>query len=283
LATTVVTAEENADLIKPVTHEEIYKAVFQMDPHKAPGSDGFGASFYQDHWVALKDILCVAVKDFFRSGKLLKAVNHTLITLIPKVANPETAAHFRPINLCTTLYKILAKILVNRMRPVLQRIIHPTQSAFILHRTIHDNILIAHEIVNKFKHFKGKKGYVALKLDMEKAYDRIEWDFLLSCLQQLGFHDTWIRWIQECISTVSYSLLINNEPQGFFQPTRGLRQGDPLSPYLFIICMDVLARTLQNHSLNVKTGIGIKLAPAASCIPCLLFADDSLLFCKATS
>ena len=85
MATTVVTAEKNADLIKPVTDEEIYTAVFQMDPHKAPGSYGFGASFYQDHWVALKDLLCVAVKDFFRSGKLLKAVNHTLITLIPKV------------------------------------------------------------------------------------------------------------------------------------------------------------------------------------------------------
>jgi len=169
LANPVVTAEENAELIKPVTDEEIYTAVFQMDPHKAPGSDGFGASFYQDHWVDLKDLLCVAVNDFFRSGRLHKAVNHTLITLILKVANPEITAHFRPISLCTTLYKILAKILVNRMRPVLQRIIHPTQSAFIPYRTIHDNILIAHEIVNKFKHFKGKKGYVALKLDMEKA------------------------------------------------------------------------------------------------------------------
>jgi len=174
LTSPIVNAEENVDLIKPVTDEEIYDAVFQMDPYKAPGSDGFGASFYQDHWVVIKDLLCVAIKDFFRYGKLLKEVNHTLITLIPKVANPETTAHFRPISLCNTLYKILAKILVNRMRPILQHIIHPTQSAFVPHRTIHDNILIAHEIVNKFKHLKGKKGYVALKLDMKKAYDRIE-------------------------------------------------------------------------------------------------------------
>ena len=208
-------------------------------------------------------------------------MNHTLIALIPKIPNPETTAHYRPISLCNTVYKILAKILVNRMRPILQRIIHPTQSAFIPHRTIHDNILIAHEIVNKFKHMKGKKGYVALKLDMEKAYDRIEWDFLLSCLQQLGFHATWINWIKECISTVSYSLILNNEPQGFFKPTRGLRQGDPLSPYLFIICMDVLAKRLQSYALDAKTGIGIKIAPTATRIPCLFFADDSLLFCKA--
>ena len=101
-------------------------------------------------------------------------MNDTLITLLPKVDNPETTAHFRPVSLCNTLYKILAKILVNRVRPVLQRIIHPTQSAFIPGRAIHDNILLAHEILNKFQHTKGKKGYVALKLDIEKAYDRIE-------------------------------------------------------------------------------------------------------------
>ena len=126
LALPVVTAEENADLIKPVTDDEIYTAVFQMDPYKAPGPDGFGASFYQDHWVVIRDLLCVAVKDFFHSGNLLKEVNHTFITLIPKVENPETTAQFRPISLCNTLYKILAKILVNRIQPVLQRIIHPT-------------------------------------------------------------------------------------------------------------------------------------------------------------
>ena len=189
LTSPIVTAEENADLIKPVTNKEIYYAVFQMDPHKAPGSDGFGASFYQDHWAVIRGLLCTAIKDFFHSGKLLKEVNHTLLTLIPKVVNPETTAHYRPISLCNKVYKILAKNLVSRMRPILQRIIHKTQSAFIPHRTIHDNILIAHEIVNNFKHMKGKKGYVALKLDMEKAYDRIEWDFLLKCFQQLGFHD----------------------------------------------------------------------------------------------
>jgi len=278
----LITVEENAALIHPVSDEEIYNAVFQMDPHKAPGPDGFGASFFQDHWPIIKDLLCEAIKDFFRSGKLLKEVNHTFITLIPKVVNPETTAHYRPISLCNSVYKILAKILVNRMRPILQRIIFPTQSAFIPQRTIHDNILLAHEVVNRFKHMKGKKGYVALKLDMEKAYDRIEWDFLLNCLRQLGFHDTWVRWIHECISTVSYSLIINNEPHGFFTPTRGLRQGDPLSPYLFIICMDVLARRLHSLALNTKSGLGIKIGPAAARIPCLFFADDSLLFCKAS-
>ena len=168
------------------------------------------------------------------------------------------------------------------MRPILQRLVHPCQSAFVPDRAIHDNILVAHEIMNKFKHYKGKKGFVALKIDMEKAYDRIEWNFLLACLRQLGFDDIWIKWISECISTVSYSIVINGEACGFFKPSRGLRQGDPLSPYLFLICMDVLARSLYAHSLDSKLGIGIKLAPAAMRIPCLFFADDSLIICKTS-
>ena len=119
------------------------------------------------------------MKDFFSSGKLLKEFNHTFITLIPKTDNPETTSQFRPISLCNAFYKIVAKIMVNRLRPLLERIIHPTQSAFVLHRAIHDNILLVHEVINKFHHLKGRKCYVAVKLDMKKAYDRIEWDFLL--------------------------------------------------------------------------------------------------------
>ena len=282
LALATVTAQENLDLIRPVTVNEIHTALFDMDPHKAPGPDGFGASFFQDHWHIIKDQLCFAIGDFFHSGKLLKEVNHTFLALIPKVEKPETTAQFRPISLCNTLYKIIAKILVNRMRPILQRLIHPCQSAFVPNRAIHDNILVAHEIMNKFKNCRSKRGYVALKLDMEKAYDRIEWDFLFNCLQQLGFDDTWIKWVRECISTVTYSIVINGESCGHITPSRGLRQGDPLSPYLFLICMDVLARRLYDHSSDPKSGLGIKIAPAAMSIPCLFFADDSLIFCKTS-
>ena len=118
---------------------------------------------------------------------------------------------------------------------------------------------------------------------MEKAYDRIEWDFLSYCLQSMNFHPTWIAWIQECISMASYSLIINNEACGFFTPARGLRQGDLLSPYLFIVCMDLLAQQLYSHSLDPKTGISIKLVPQTEKILCLFCADDGLLFCKASS
>ena len=127
---------------------------------------------------------------------------------------------------------------------------------------------------------KGKKSWVALKLDMEKAYDRVEWVFLLEALKKIGFHPKWIGWIKECVTTVSYSIIVNDEVYGFFKPTRGLRQGDPLSLYLFLICMKVLTRTLRIAQLNKKSSIGFKITPKADKISCLLFTDDSLLFCR---
>jgi len=134
--------------------------------------------------------------------------------------------------------------------------------------------------MNKFNKMKGKKAWVALKLDMEKAYDRVEWDFLFRTLHLFGFHPKWIDLIKACISSVSYSIVVNDEVCGFFSPSRGIRQGDPSFPYLFIICMEVLTRALRKAMGNKKCGIEVKLSLRAFKIPCLLFADDSLLFCR---
>ena len=127
----------------------------------------------------------------------------------------KTTTQFRPISISNTFYKILAKLLVNRLLPIIERTIYPTQSVFVPHRAIHNNISPAHEMMNKFYHFKGRNGYVVVKLDMRKAYDRIKWDFILQCLNQLEFHPVWINWIKECVSIVSYSVLVNNEPMNF--------------------------------------------------------------------
>ena len=147
--------------------------------------------------------------------------------------------------------------------------------------SIHDNILITHEIMHKFKNLKGKATWVALKLDIEKTYDRLEWDFIEECLYRLGFHEIWIKWIIECITTVFYSLVINDEPTGHLRPSRGIRQGDPLLPYIFIMCMEVFSTALINAAQKPRTGLGIKLTTGGERIPCLLFAEDYLLFCRA--
>lgn len=165
---------------------------------------------------------------------MLSEVNHTFITLIPKVENPDSASKFRPISLCSTIDKIIAKVLTNRLKVILGKIIHPLQGAFIPERIIQDNILLAHEFFHSFKNKGGKEGWLAIKLDMEKAYDWIEWSYIFVTLKKLGFHETFIEWIKSCITTVSFSVLVNGIPGNQFKPTHGLRQGDPLSPYLFI-------------------------------------------------
>jgi len=141
------------------------------------------------------------------------------------------------------IYKIISKILVNRLRPLLDRLISPFQSAFIPGRSIHDNILLTHEIMHKFKNMKAKSVWVVIKLDMAEACDRLKWDFILKCLQEMGLHPTWNSWIMECISSVSYSIMVNDELHDLFTLTRGIRQGDPLSSYIFILCIDALQRS----------------------------------------
>ena len=138
--------------------------------------------FFQKYWNIVGTDFYQGILEFFRTGRMLKEINHTFITLISKNDNPSLTSHYRPISLCSTFYKTIAKVLVNRMRPLLDRLISPYQSAFIPNRSIHDNILLTHEILHKFKNCKGNTAWAAFKLDMEKAYDRLEWDFIAKCL-----------------------------------------------------------------------------------------------------
>ena len=256
-------------------------AIKQMAPLKASGPDGMSPIFYQNFWDFVGNDVSSAILFCLNSGSILKSINHTYITLIPKKQNPTKVIDFHPISLCNVIYKILSKVLTNRLKPILSHIISETQSAFIPGRLITDNILVAFETLYHMKTKPtGKEGFMALKLDMSKAYDRVEWAFLKQVMLKMGFNTKWVSLMMECISSVSYSILINGSPQGLLKPTRGLRQGDPLSPYLFLLCAEGLHGLLHQVAKNELIQ-GISLSRGGPQLTHLFFADDSLLFCRA--
>lgn len=272
----------NRKLALPITPEEIKEATFQMGASKAAGPDGFNGLFYQKFWSIVNATVVGAAIDFSETGEIVAELNMTNIVLIPKVPNPEKVSQFRPISLCNYSYKILSKILANRLKDILPKIISHFQSAFVPGRQIQDNILIAHEAYHYLKLKKsGKAHELALKLDMSKAYDRVEWDFLEATLVKLGFAANWMQLLMACVRSVSLAVTINGKTGGHFHPLRGLRQGDPISPYLFLFTTDVFSALIQ-EACNSGSLSGIKLSHFGPSLSHLFFADDSLFFIKAS-
>lgn len=187
---------------------------------------------------------------------------------------PEKVTDLRPISLCNVIYKVVSKVLSNRLRQVLPEIITPNQSAFVPGRLISDNILIAYELTHYLLNKReGKLGYAAIKLDMSKAYDRVEWCFLRAMMTKLGFDDRWIKLIMKCVSTVRYQVKVNGELSEVFVPQRGLRQGDPLSPYLFLLCAEAFSALLKKGERDNLLA-GVKVCNNAPSISHLLIAGS---------
>lgn len=162
--------------------------------------------------------------------------NYTYLALVPKKNNPLSVSNFRPISLCNVVYKILSKVMANRLKIVLPSIISCNQSAFVPGRLISDNILGAYETLHTMHtHMHGRVGYMAVILDMSKAYNRVEWVFLEETMKKLGFDNKWVALVMKCVTSMSYSILVNRSLVGLIKPSRGIKQGDPLSPYLFSI------------------------------------------------
>ncbi|XP_023645887.1 uncharacterized protein LOC111832631 [Capsella rubella] len=279
---TVISEDVNTQLTRPVTEKEIRDALFMMHPDKVPGPDGMTALFFQQAWEVIKKDMFGLVNSFMQEGIFDRRLSKTNICLIPKVERPTRMSELRPISLCNVGYKIISKVLCQRLKTVVPNIISETQSAFVAGRLISDNILIAQEMFHGLRtNASCKTTFMAIKTDMSKAYDRVEWVFIERLLRKLGFADKWITWVMFCVTSVEYSVLLNGQPHGSINPERGLRQGDPLSPYLFILCTEVLISNIRKAEQE-KLITGIKVANKCPPISHLLFADDSLFFCKTT-
>ncbi|RVX14113.1 LINE-1 reverse transcriptase-like [Vitis vinifera] len=233
-------------LEKPFTEEEVFRALSSCCGEKAPGPDGFSMAFWQFSWDFVKE----EVMNFFRQFH-------------------ETGSFW------------LAKTLANRMKGVLAKVISTAQNAFVEGRQIMDAVLVANEAIDSI--VKSNRGAILCKLDIEKAYDHVDWDFLLAAMEKMGFGERWCRWIKWCLSTVRYSVMVNGSPAGFFQSLRGLRQGDPLSPYLFVVVMEAFSVLIKKAVdggflapclIRGRRGEGVQISH-------LLFADDTLIFCEA--
>ena len=213
---------------------------------------------------------------------MLPDLNHTNTVLILKVKNSEKMSEYRLISLCNVVYKIISKVLANRLKQVLPDIISPTESAFVPGRLITNNVIVAYEALHSMHaRNKGKTSSLALKLDVSKAYDRVEWVFLHGVMQKFGFPEKWIERVMTCVTTTSFSILLNGKPYGNVLPSRGICQGDPLSPYLFLLCAEGFTFSLEKVENDGKVH-GASICRGAPKVSNLLFADDSLLFYRAT-
>ncbi|XP_024004030.1 uncharacterized protein LOC112081502 [Eutrema salsugineum] len=255
--------------------EEIKAAIFSMPRNKAPGPDGFPLEFFLEAWSVVGDDIIAAVKDFFSTGFLLRRFNYTVIALLPKFPGADQLTSFRPVSCCTTVYKIIARILKRKLQLFTAEAVQLNQVGFIKGRLLCENVLLASELVDGF-HKEGATSRGCLQIDITKAFDSVNWSFLIRVLEALELPSTFVHWISECISSTSFSIAFNGGLIGFFKGMKGLRQGDPISSLLFAIVMDILSKKLDQGAANQV------FQPHLLCISPLVthlsFADDLLIF-----
>ncbi|KAJ8435318.1 LOW QUALITY PROTEIN: hypothetical protein Cgig2_026410 [Carnegiea gigantea] len=270
--------DQQVHMCQDFTDMDIKTALYSIPDIKSPGPDGFNSGFFKHTWHKLGTLICSVVKEFFTTGTMPSYLSETKLVLIPKVTHPQNASEFRPISCCNVKYKFISKLLCKRLKEVLPSLIDQSQGAFVKGRELLYNVLICHDLVRGYQR-KNISPRCLLKIDLQKAFDSIHWDFLKECLSALKFPEIFIKWVLNCVTSVNFTISLNGQDSVQFKGGKGLRQGDPLFPLLFVISMEYLSRLLKITSKQV----GFKFHPHCSKLGLthLMFADDLLLFCKA--
>eukprot|EP00253_Pinus_taeda_P013336 PITA_13336 len=257
-----------------ISLEEVEEAIRSIPNDKALGPDGFTINFYKACWSIVKQDVWEVVEDSRSSRTILKSLNSTFLALIPKVEEAKTPDKFRPIALGNVIYKIISKVIASRLKTILPGIISEEQSGYVEGRQILNNILLAQEMIHSL-HSRKEAGTL-MQLDLSKAYEKVSWKYLEALLRAFGFSRTWIKWIMALIKSPRYSILVNGAPSTAFTPSRGIKQGDPLSPFLFVILMEGLSRTIAKKKVEGKIK-GLQPIISLRATTHQQFVDDTML------
>ncbi|KAL9665939.1 hypothetical protein QQ045_000260 [Rhodiola kirilowii] len=266
------------NLVKDFSYNEVAEVVKQLPLCKAVGPDGFNAEFFKAAWSVCGADVVSSINNFFRGGPLSEGINSAYLALIPKVKNASLPSDFRPISCCNVLYKIISSLIANRLRPVLDYLVDHSQAAFVKGRNIAYKISLVQELLCKYNQKHVSKRCM-MKIDISKAYDMVDWNFLNNILELFGFPVKFVGWIMSCVTTSKFSVLINGGLEGYFSSSKGLRQGDPISSYLFTLVMEVLSRIIGKMRLSNEFAFHPNCARIS--LSHLMFADDVIIFSKA--
>lgn len=265
-------AREEID--REFSSEEIWLALSESSPLKSPGPDGLNIAWIKKLWPFISAEVKEFFDKFYSEGYIPQGANSSFIVLIPKKSDPQGIADYRPISLINSIFKLLLKVLANRIKYKLDSLISESQSAFVKGRNIGEGILSINELIHHLQSTKAEG--IIIKLDFAKAYDSINWGCLFHLMEVLGFGQKWVSWIRACLSSTRMSVLINGAPTKEFSPHKGVRQGDPLAPYLFIMVAELLSRLLSK-AREAGWIEGIQVSSDSEAMTHLQYADDTVL------
>ncbi|KAJ1703007.1 hypothetical protein LUZ63_002786 [Rhynchospora breviuscula] len=258
--------------------EEIRATLWEMGQDRSPGPDGLTVRFLREMWPVLGPDIVNKVRHAFRLGYMPNEWSRVFIVLIPKIDHPQKPTHYRPISVCSVLYRLTMKLVAKRFALHMPSLISTSQTAFLKDRNIHENVILLREVLNCFHSENCPSSAFALKLDLFKAFDTVQWNFIKEILLAINTPPNITNLIYSAMSTSKFSVKLNGVAEGgFFTASRGLKQGCPMSPYLFILATEVLSK-LFNEAVQSSQIHGFKVKPNADPITHALYADDLVIF-----